>query len=115
MRHEGQHHADGHGRQPHRREGNAGRADTFGAFDPTTGQKRDLAFTEATPAEVEVAVKAAVEAFRDPDHLRASERPKFIDAVDADAASSSGLSVLHLRNSRPRTSGQQTMFARGVE
>ncbi len=111
----GQHYIAGHTQR-------AG-TDTFTSTDPRTKQALPTVYADATPAEVDHAVRAAAEAFQETRHYPASRLADFLDAA-ADAIEALGDELLavadaetglgqapRLAGERGRTTGQIRSFA----
>lgn len=98
-------------------------AAAFTAFDAQTGTARAATFAEATPAEVDAAVAAAVTAFRTTRALPAAVVAGFLDRVAEEvdglgdrlldvASAETGLPLPRLRAERARTCEQLRSFSR---
>ena len=96
--------------------------DTFRAVAPETGRPRELAFSEATVAEIDRAVLHAVDAFRSTRTVPDAARADLMDAMAQElddlgdelldvAAAESGLPHSRLVSERTRTTEQMRSFA----
>lgn len=94
----------------------------FHAINPATGEKGDVAFSSAMPAEVEQATKLADEAFESFSTLSPDARATFLESVADNimgigdllietAMAESGLPRARLEGERGRTVGQLRLFA----
>ena len=95
---------------------------TFRAFDPQKQQWLPQEFREATPGEIDQAVKLAAQAFTVYKKVSAQKRAAFLEAIAAGiaalgdelintAAAESGLPLARLNGERDRTTGQLRLFA----
>ncbi|AOF96086.1 aldehyde dehydrogenase (NADP(+)) [Sphingobium sp. RAC03] len=96
--------------------------ETFYAINPATGEKGDIAFSSAMPAEVEEATKLADAAFDSFSTLAPDARATFLETVADNivaigdllietAMAESGLPRARLEGERGRTVGQLRLFA----
>ncbi|MCC4231303.1 aldehyde dehydrogenase (NADP(+)) [Sphingobium soli] len=94
----------------------------FHAINPATGEKGDVAFSSAMPADVEQATKLADEAFESFSTLSPDARATFLESVADNimgigdllietAMAESGLPRARLEGERGRTVGQLRLFA----
>ncbi|EAT08321.1 aldehyde dehydrogenase (NADP(+)) [Sphingobium sp. 10 DY56-G10] len=94
----------------------------FHAINPATGEKGDVAFSSAMPADVEQATKLADEAFKSFSTLSPDARATFLESVADNimgigdllietAMAESGLPRARLEGERGRTVGQLRLFA----
>ncbi|SIN71246.1 aldehyde dehydrogenase (NADP(+)) [Chitinophaga niabensis] len=95
---------------------------TFRAFDPQKQQWLPLEFKEATPGEIDDAVKLAAQAFTVYKKVPAQQRAAFLEAIATGitalgdelittASAESGLPLARLQGERDRTTGQLRLFA----
>ena len=98
---------------------------TFRAFDPALGIEIAPDFHEASPADVDAAMRAAAKAFADYRARSAEERASFLDAIAAEieslgdalvarATAETGLPAARIQAERARTCGQLRLFAEVV-
>lgn len=95
---------------------------TFQAFDPQKQQSLPPVFREATPGEIDQAVKLAAQAFTEYKKVPAQQRAAFLlaiadglialgDELPHTASAESGLPLARLQGERDRTTGQLRLFA----
>lgn len=95
---------------------------TFRAFDPQQQQWLPQVFKEATPGEIDQAVKLAAKAFTVYKKVSAKQRAAFLlaiaegivalgDTLPNTASAESGLPLARLQGERDRTTGQLRLFA----
>lgn len=95
---------------------------TFKAFNPQQQQWLPQEFKEATPEEIDTAVKLAAQAFTQYKKVPSLQRAAFLNAIAEElvalgdelpnvAASESGLPLARLQGERDRTTGQLRLFA----
>ena len=98
---------------------------TFRAFDPALGVEIAPDFYEASPADVDAAMRAAADAFADYRARPAEARATFLDAIAAEiesagdalvarATAETGLPAARIQVERARTCGQLRLFAEVV-
>ncbi len=97
-------------------------SNTFYAFDPSTGQQMDPAFTEASSEEIDAAVQQASVAFQKYRGKSGRERAEFLEAIASEilllgedlirrCMAETGLPEARLTGERGRTINQLKLFA----
>ena len=95
---------------------------TYTTFNPQKNEENETVFTEATSEEIDLAVKAATEAFKTYRNTSGAEKAAFLNAIADEILalddeliqlyiSESGLPEVRAKGERGRTIGQLRMFA----